>query len=175
MSDIATPRLVLRLMPPEAVAAALAGELAAVERALEARVPDELLAHPRGLEFGLERLREDPGYAPWGARAMLLGREMVGFIRFHTLPDPPELRGWAPDAVEFGYRVFAAHRRRGYAGEAARGAMGWAGAQGVRNFIVTIAPDNAASLALAARLGFVQVGEQMDEEDGRELVLLRAA
>ena len=31
-------------------------------------------------------------------------------------------------------------------------------------------PDNAASLAIAAKLGFTQVGEQMDEVDGLEWV-----
>lgn len=174
-ADIATERLVLRLMGRAAMAAALAGDAAAAASALGADVPAELLDHPRGLEFGMQRLDEDPLYAPWGARAMLAGGAMVGLIRFHTRPDPPELRRYAPDAVEFGYRVFAAHRRRGYAEEAARGAMGWAAQQGVRNFVVTISPGNGASLALAARLGFVRVGEQMDEEDGLELVLLRPA
>jgi RimJ/RimL family protein N-acetyltransferase len=176
MTDIATERLVLRLMDRVAMAAALAGDIAAVGQALGAVVPAELLAHPRGLEYGMIRLDEDPLYAPWGARAMLRGGQMVGFIRFHTRPDPPDLRQYAPDAVEFGYRVFAAHRRQGYAEEAARGVMDWAAhAHGVRNFIVTISPGNAASLALAARLGFAQVGEQMDDEDGLELVLLRPA
>ncbi len=175
MDEITTERLVLRLMDRAVVAAALAGDAAEAGRLLGASVPAELLDHPRGLEFAIQRLDEDPGYAPWGARAMLLGGTMAGFIRFHTRPDPPELRHYAPDAVEFGYRVFAAHRRRGVAEEAARGVMGWAAQHGARNFILTIAPDNAASLALAARLGFTRIGEQMDEEDGLELVLLRPA
>jgi ribosomal-protein-alanine N-acetyltransferase len=47
----------------------------------------------------------------------------------------------------------------------------WARAHhGVRRFYVSIAPDNQASLAMAAKLGFRQVGEQVDEEDGLELV-----
>jgi RimJ/RimL family protein N-acetyltransferase len=41
---------------------------------------------------------------------------------------------------------------------------------GVTSFFLSIAPDNEASLAMAAKLGFVRVGEQMDEEDGLELV-----
>jgi RimJ/RimL family protein N-acetyltransferase len=53
-------------------------------------------------------------------------------------------------------------RRRGR-GRAAR-------EHGVERFFVSIAPDNASSLAMAAKLGFRQVGEQIDEEDGLEYV-----
>jgi RimJ/RimL family protein N-acetyltransferase len=35
---------------------------------------------------------------------------------------------------------------------------------------VSISPDNAASLALAGKLGFVRTGEQMDDIDGLEYV-----
>ncbi|MFE9619950.1 hypothetical protein [Streptomyces sp. NPDC006384] len=34
----------------------------------------------------------------------------------------------------------------------------------------TISPDNTASLATISGFGFVEVGEQWDEEDGLELV-----
>src|SRR3972149_5968385 len=62
-------------------------------------------------------------------------------------------------------------RRRGYALEAAQGLMDWAAREhGVRLFRLSIAPDNAPSLAMAAKMGFRQVGEQMDDEDGLELV-----
>ena len=63
------------------------------------------------------------------------------------------------------------HRRRGYAIEAARALMDWAAQEhDVASFFVSIAPDNVASLALAAKLSFAQVGEQIDEEDGLEYV-----
>jgi len=63
------------------------------------------------------------------------------------------------------------HRRQGYATEAARAMMDWAAREhGVERFFVSIAPDNASSLAMAAKLGFRQVGEQIDEQDGLEYV-----
>jgi [ribosomal protein S5]-alanine N-acetyltransferase len=34
----------------------------------------------------------------------------------------------------------------------------------------TISPGNVASLATIAKFGFAEVGEQWDEEDGRELI-----
>jgi ribosomal-protein-alanine N-acetyltransferase len=85
---------------------------------------------------------------------------MIGHIGFHG---PPETIGRA----ELGYSVMPDHRRRGYAIEAARSLMDWAAREhDVTSFFVSIAPDNAASLALAAKLGFAQVGEQIDEQDG---------
>jgi RimJ/RimL family protein N-acetyltransferase len=49
--------------------------------------------------------------------------------------------------------------------------MAWAREEhGVRRFILSIAPSNEPSLAIARRLGFEQTGEQWDDEDGLELV-----
>jgi RimJ/RimL family protein N-acetyltransferase len=41
---------------------------------------------------------------------------------------------------------------------------------GVRTVRVTISPDNAASLATISGFGFVEVGQQWDDEDGLELI-----
>ena len=53
----------------------------------------------------------------------------------------------------------------------------WACAErGVETFVVSISPSNEASLGMAAKLGFEQVGSQIDEVDGEEWVFeLRAA
>jgi RimJ/RimL family protein N-acetyltransferase len=89
---------------------------------------------------------------------------MVGHIGFHG---PPQTIGRA----ELGYSVVPDHRRRGYAIESARAMMDWAALEHeTRSFFVSIAPDNAPSLALATKLGFARVGEQIDEEDGLEYV-----
>lgn len=89
---------------------------------------------------------------------------MVGHIGFHGSPK-------TVGRAEMGYTVMPNHRRQGYATEAARALMAWAAREhGVARFFVSIAPDNASSLAMAAKLGFRQVGEQIDEEDGLEYV-----
>ena len=127
--------------------------------------PDE---HDRHfLDLRLNQLREDPGLQPWLARAMVLRddplRPMAGHIGFHG---PPE-----DGAVELGYTVFPQHRRQGLAEEAVRAMMDWAHREhGISHFIVSIAPDNAPSLGLAAKLAFKRTGEQMDPEDGLEYV-----
>ena len=72
--------------------------------------------------------------------------------------------------MEIGYRVDPGYRRQGYALEAVRGLMDWAAGRGVHRFVASIAPDNKASLALAAKLGFERVGEQIDDIDGLEYV-----
>ena len=46
---------------------------------------------------------------------------------------------------------------------------------GVRAVRATISPDNAASLATIAGVGFTPNGEQWDEEDGLELIFDRPA
>jgi RimJ/RimL family protein N-acetyltransferase len=97
---------------------------------------------------------------------------MVGHAGFHG---PPGINGLdAPDAVEVGYTVFPEHRGRGYAQEAVRALMDWAGTEhGMRRFIASVAPDNEPSLAIVRKLGFSQTGEQWDDEDGLELVFER--
>ena len=70
-----------------------------------------------------------------------------------------------------GYRVDPAYRRIGVATEVVRALFDWAAREhGVTRFRASIAPDNVASLAIASRFGFRQVGEQMDDVDGLELV-----
>ena len=64
---------------------------------------------------------------------------------------------------------------RGYAREAIAGLTDWAFATGeARVCVASVSPRNAGSLALVRSLGFRQVGEQIDELDGLELVFERA-
>lgn len=72
--------------------------------------------------------------------------------------------------VEIGYQVLAEHRRCGYATEAAQGMWDWAAQHGARVLRASIAPENVPSLALVRRAGFDEVGQQIDEIDGLELV-----
>jgi [ribosomal protein S5]-alanine N-acetyltransferase len=156
-------------MSPAFLDAALAGRRANAERVAGLKLqPDWPDDHDRSLlRRRLEQMRQDPGSQQWLLRAMVLpagGRTVIGHIGFHG---PPSTVGRA----ELGYAVVPDHRRRGYASEAARAMMDWAQReQGVTNFFVAISPGNAASLAMAARLGFVRVGEQIDEDDGLEHV-----
>jgi [ribosomal protein S5]-alanine N-acetyltransferase len=173
MEDIETARLLLRLIPARAVHAALSGDVKTLEQDLAASVPADLLEEPDVLRHSQARLAEDADYLPWSARAILLkhSRQMIGHVRFHSRPDPGYLRPYARNAVEFGYVVFAAHRRLGYAEEALTGLMQWArSTYAVECFVASVSPANEPSTNLVAKLGFRKVGEYADPIDGVEYV-----
>ena len=68
-------------------------------------------------------------------------------------------------------RTLALPSGRGYAIEAVRAAFDWATRiHGIRRFRASVSPDNERSRNLIDRLGFRQVGDQWDDEDGLELV-----
>ena len=75
------------------------------------------------LQFRLAQLDEDPRIRPWLGRVMVMTEDgvdrAVGSIGFHGPPD-------ADGRVEIGYRVDAAHRRRGLASEAVAAMFDWA-------------------------------------------------
>ena len=64
----------------------------------------------------------------------------------------------------------SAFRRRGIATECIAALLEWAESQGCHRFRASVSPDNDASLAIIRAFGFHQVGVQMDEFDGEELV-----
>jgi RimJ/RimL family protein N-acetyltransferase len=98
-------------------------------------------------------------------------RRVVGHIGCHAKPGADYSPFLRPAGVEFGYTVFAPYRRQGIARTALLGLMDWALAHGASHFILSISPENMASLSLAARLGFVKVGSHLDEKDGPEDIL----
>jgi ribosomal-protein-alanine N-acetyltransferase len=151
-----------------------AGRTATTERRLRIRLPEEFAL---GDHVKLRPIHRDPQARPWLLRFIVLKadtsataaggdapRAAVGLIGFHG---PPDEDGRA----EIGYAVFAPFRRQGYAREAVSGLIEWAGRRhGVRRFLAAIAPDNEPSMRLALGLGFRQIGAQVDEADGLELI-----
>jgi [ribosomal protein S5]-alanine N-acetyltransferase len=172
-ADILTERLRLVLISDEMCAALIDGDRAEAERLLGAAIPAwypddrELVGY---LPRQLKRLREMPERAAWMARFLVVsdGAECAGHAGFHG---PPEHSGRA----EIGYTVFEPFRGRGLATEACAALTAWAFEQGERAVFLSIRPDNAASLAIAKKLGYLEVGSQDDPEDGLELVFERKA
>ena len=171
MADvIRTPRLELRLVPLAALEALIDRDAARAGEAMGLTLPRDFLDHPGPWRFRQRQITENASSAPWLVR-LAVRRDDDAVVGHAGLHGPPE-----DGFVEAGYTVFPAHRRSGYAREAAAGLFTWAARDDrVERFRLSISPDNAASLGLAASLGFVQVGEQWDEEDGLELVLERPA
>ena len=167
---IHTERLDLVSMTVPFMQALVAGDVAGATAEIGATVPVDMPDYLADfLRFRLAQLAVDPSIRQWLGRAMVITdgngrRHVIGSIGFHG---PPDEQGRA----EIGYKVEPAYRRRGIAREAAAAMFGWAYAtHGVRRFVASISPTNEPSLGLAAGFGFAQVGEQMDEIDGLELV-----
>jgi RimJ/RimL family protein N-acetyltransferase len=73
--------------------------------------------------------------------------------------------------VEVGYSIDPQFRRQGYARAALLVLLDRAGREpGVTTVRASISPGNVASRDLVLAHGFVQVGQQQDDEDGLELV-----
>ena len=120
----------------------------------------------RVLRYRAEALAADPAAWPWLLHAVLDGNgALVGRIGCHTRP--------VGGRVEVGYYVLPGARRRGVATRVLTSFTRWLREHGVDTVVLAIGPENAASLAIARRAGFVRVGEVWDDEDGLEVVLER--
>jgi ribosomal-protein-alanine N-acetyltransferase len=121
---ITTPRLKLVSLTPSLLRAIASGDLAEVERELDAPVgagwEDGVPAERR-----LEQLAADPSEQPWLVRAVLAltPRRVDGSIGFHA---PPDDHG----RVEIGYDIVVRERRKGYAREAIHALLDCAWATG---------------------------------------------
>jgi RimJ/RimL family protein N-acetyltransferase len=90
------------------------------------------------------------GYGHW-VLELRATRELVGRAGLYHPPDWP--------ALELGWAVARPHWGNGYAGEAARAAMGWARQElGADHLISLIADDNLRSQRVAEKLGMEQEG-----------------
>lgn len=166
----------MRCFTPAFLKASLAGERAEAARELGVQLPDDWPDNSQLLVRRLKELRADPTLQSWLLRGMCHRelKRLIGYLGFHTAPGAEYLDDWAPGGVEFGFSVFPGFRRQGYARESAEALMQWAHHEhAVTRFVLTIAPDNTASHALAAQLGFTRIGSQIDEIDGEEDVLAR--
>ncbi len=170
---ISSPRLDLVPMSPDFLDALLSGRRDDAAGHLGARIPDWWPDEhdERFLRLRLKEMRERPQTEQWLVRALVDrdAGEMIGHAGFHG---PPGRNGIGKaDALEIGYTVFPAFRRRGFATEAVSALIDWARSEhGVRDFIASVASGNEPSLGVVRKLGFVRTGKQWDEEHGHELV-----
>jgi len=173
VAAIVAPRLELVSMSPGFVGALLDGDRDRAATLIGFELPEDW---PDDNTQGFLRMRHgqmqrEPETQQWLGRALVLrgSGTMVGYAGFHGPPGSNALE--KGDAVELGYTVFPAFRGRGYATEAAQALMRWAREEhGITAFVASVSPGNEPSLAVVRKLGFVHVGERMDDVDGLELV-----
>ena len=159
-----SPQVRLVRLPLAALDALLAGDLDTASALAGVPLTPYILEHGWLWEIRAEQVRRDPAAAEWIARAAVIDDAVVGHAGFHGPPDDSGM-------VEVAYSVDPAFRRRGYATAMLEAAIAWASADpAVRTVRASISPDNVASLATLRPFGFVEAGEQWDEEDGLELL-----
>ncbi|TMB82880.1 MAG: GNAT family N-acetyltransferase [Chloroflexi bacterium] len=168
LDTISSERLDLPLLSANHMEALLDGKVTDVGRTIGATIsPRWLRDNAWLLARRARQIRDNPDAERWLLRAIVVrrgARPVAGTINFHGGPDE---RGM----VEVGYVLLPRFRGRGYAIEAVRALFAWAERDtSVRVFRASVSPKNERSLNLIAKLGFVRVGEQLDPEDGLELV-----
>jgi len=168
LDNISSERLDLPLLSAGHMEALLDGQVDEVGRAIGATIsPRWLRDNAWLLARRARQVRENPDAEPWLLRPIVVRRgahPVAGTINFHGAPDD---RGM----VEVGYVLLPHFRGRGYAIEAVRALFAWAERDPrVAVFRASVSPDNERSLHLIGKLGFVRVGEQIDPQDGLELV-----
>ena len=164
-ATITTDRLDLPPLSAEAIEALIDGDgerLAELTGAVFPLPPEAPPEMADALPFLRDRVREDPGSAPWWARLLVRRetREAVGSAGFGGRPD-------AAGTVTAGYSVYPEFQGHGFATEAVRALVGWALAQpGVARVRATIPPGNAPSLRVAEKAGLRRAGVEVDDEAG---------
>ena len=127
----------------------------------------------------LTQLRAMPELVQWLMYAIVRrsDRQMVGHVGFHSAPGPAYLHDIAPGGIEIGYSVFEPFRGCGYATAAAAALIQWARREhGVRDFVASIARDNAASKRVACKLGFAFFRDfERSDPDREDMYLLRVS
>jgi ribosomal-protein-alanine N-acetyltransferase len=168
---VRSPRLALIALPGPVVDEVISSGHTAFLEHTGVGYPAEWPSEDRHvLELRKRQISEGIDYR-WLLRAVVTRSQptMVGRIGFHGPPN-------ADGVVEIGYRIDAAHRRRGFGFESATRLIECVERLGhVSAVRASIAPDNEPSLRIAKRLGFRRIGEQMDEIDGLEFVFERKA
>lgn len=167
------PRVRIVHLDGPAFAALAEGDRAAADAVSPVPLTD-YLAGPESVrvwQIRADQVAADPASAAWVTgiiwdtdRSLAVGR-----AGFHGGPDEAGM-------VEIGYAVDPLQRRRGYAKAALSALLERAAREPeVTTVRVTISPENAPSLSLAAQFGFVRTGEQWDDEDGLEIIFERPA
>jgi len=146
------------------------------ERMLDARLPsDDLFGDQPWVRLRIQQASADPSWIPWLLRGVIRchDRRLVGHVGFHGPPGSHPLESEWPGVVELGYTIEREQRGHGYATQATAQLLAWAHTQGVRRVVLSISPDNLASLRVATKLGFRLERSYTHEQRGIEKLLMK--
>ena len=125
-----------------------------------------LVIGPSPLAFRIPRVKKDPEFAEIG---LILAIDkssgiLVGSAGFHDFPNQEGM-------IEIGFGIVDELQGLGYGQELLIGMwQSIASNSQVKVLRYTVSPENSVSLHIINKLGFVKVGEQIDDEDGLEFI-----
>lgn len=125
-----------------------------------------LIEGPNPLKFRIPRVKAEPDFAEIGLVLAISKAEriLVGSAGFHDFPDHNGM-------IEIGFGIVPERQNRGFGRELLSGMWKMISSrEDVKIFRYTVSPDNKPSLHIIKKLGFIHKGEQVDEEDGLELI-----
>jgi len=125
-----------------------------------------LVEGPSPLAFRIPKVKQEPSFAEIGLILAISksDNEVVGSAGFHDFPDEKGM-------IEIGFGLVPEKQNQGFGMELLLGMWGMICKRSdVKILRYTVAPDNEPSMHIINKLGFTKVGEQMDPEDGLELI-----
>jgi RimJ/RimL family protein N-acetyltransferase len=125
-----------------------------------------LIEGPSPLPYRIPRVKKDPSFADI---AIVLAidkstNQVIGSAGFHDFPNEEGM-------IEIGFGIVPEMQNQGFGKELLIGMWKMICERtDVKVLRYTVAPDNAPSMHIINKLGFEKVGEQIDPEDGLELI-----
>jgi hypothetical protein len=130
-----------------------------------------LIDGPSPLSFRIPKVELNHDFAEIG---LVLGitkstLEIVGSAGFHDFPDENGM-------IEIGFGIVPEKQNQGYGVELLRGMWKMICKRSdVKTLRYTVSPENKPSMHIINKFGFKKVGEQIDPEDGLELIFEMSA
>ena len=125
-----------------------------------------LIEGPSPLPHRIPKVKANPAFAEIGIILAVLksNKEIIGSAGFHNFPDPNGM-------IEIGFGIVDEKQNNGFGQELLLGMWRMICERpDVRILRYTVSPENAASMHIIRKLEFEQSGEQIDPEDGLELI-----
>jgi len=125
-----------------------------------------LVEGPSPLNYRIPKVEKTPEFAEIG---LILGilkstNEIIGSAGFHDFPDKNGM-------IEIGFGIVPQMQNKGYGLELLIGMWKMICKRNdVKILRYTVSPENKASMHIINKLGFNKTGEQIDSEDGLELI-----
>lgn len=125
-----------------------------------------LVEGPNPLPHRIPRVKKEPAFAEIGLILAIEreSRELIGSAGFHDFPDSSGM-------IEIGFGIVPEKQNQGFGKELLHGMWRFITDRAdVKTLRYTVSPSNEPSIHIISSLNFNLVGEQIDEEDGVELI-----